>query len=144
MGHPLSLPLSAAQRQDGGDHGSGDVSVQTRIIGSVTATRSGVNLFSVHLPLNADVYADIAMGIVNTSVLPLRVFKASRWRAGTATRPLSSMFSVVSPRNMALTRYSGRAGHRLYSSRESKSNHQSWLIRFDPFLPTPIHSMTRR
>ena len=34
----------------------------------MTGTSPGVNLLGVHIPLNPDVYTDIAMGVVNTPV----------------------------------------------------------------------------
>jgi hypothetical protein len=38
------------------------------IFGSVTGTTPGVNLLGVHVPLNPDLYTDVAMGAVNTTV----------------------------------------------------------------------------
>ncbi len=38
------------------------------IFGSITGTTPGVNLLGVHIPLNPDLYTDIALGSVNTTV----------------------------------------------------------------------------
>ena len=38
------------------------------IFGSETGTRPGINLLGVHIPLNPDLYTDMAMAAVNTTV----------------------------------------------------------------------------
>jgi hypothetical protein len=38
------------------------------IFGSITGTQPGVNLLGVHIPLNPDLYTNVAMAAVNTNV----------------------------------------------------------------------------
>jgi hypothetical protein len=53
------------------------------IFGSITGTTPGVNLLSVHIPLNPDLYTDVAMGAVNTTVFT--TFKGTLDANGFAT-----------------------------------------------------------
>jgi hypothetical protein len=64
------------------------------IFGSVTGTSPGVNLLGVHIPLNPDLYSNVAMANVNTTVFTK--FRGSLDANGLATA------SFVVPANLPL------------------------------------------
>ena len=70
----------------------------------ITGTRPGVNLPGVHIPLNPDLYTDVAMGAVNTIVFTK--FKGTLDANGLAT----ASFKV--PANLPLP--SGFTFHHAY------------------------------
>jgi hypothetical protein len=74
------------------------------IFGSITGTKPGVNLLGVHIPLNPDLYTDVAMAAVNTK--EFTNFRAKLDTNGTAT----SSFNV--PANLPVA--SGFTFHHAY------------------------------
>ena len=74
------------------------------IFGSITGTKPGVNLLGVHIPLNPDLYTDVAMVNVNSTVWTK--FKGSLDSNGLAT----ALFKV--PANLPLP--SGFTFHHAY------------------------------